>query len=112
MDHIWFPLKTCLKYGITVSRHSFPNTLWKIVGSFGGVGLAGVTYRQIHSLTKPQTSYASVYPGNSGQPSSPFYSNNLNRWRNAKTHKLYLNWDEIVEHSISQMEVNGANSKL
>jgi len=93
-----------------VSGSSF--TLHCTHGSFGGVGLAGVTYRQIHSLTKPQTSYASVYPGNSGQPSSPFYSNNLNRWRNAKTHKLYLNWDEIVEHSISQMEVNGANSKL
>ena len=76
-----------------VSGSSF--TLHCTHGSFGGVGLAGVTYRQIHSLTKPQTSYASVYPGNSGQPSSPFYSNNLNRWRNAKTHKLYLNWDEI-----------------
>lgn len=61
--------------------------------------MAGVSYRQVLDLTDLNAAQICIVPGNSGQPGSPHYADNVERWRDVKYHPLYINWADIAANA-------------
>jgi penicillin amidase len=60
-----------------------------------GFVMAGVSYRQVLDMSDLNAAQVCIPPGNSGQPGSPHYLDNLERWRNVEYHPLYIDWGDI-----------------
>ncbi len=61
----------------------------------GAASTHGVSYRQILDLADLGTAQICIPPGNSGQPGSPHYGDNLDRWREVEYQPLTTQWDDI-----------------
>lgn len=70
-------------------------TPFATTSDFDGSVLAGVSYRQIFDLSNLNAAQICIPPGNVGQPSSPHYADNTERWRDVEYHPLYIEWDDI-----------------
>ncbi|MDA0269547.1 MAG: penicillin acylase family protein [Chloroflexi bacterium] len=69
----------------------------------GAASTHGVTYRQIIDLADLNGMKICIPPGNSGQPGSPHYADQLEHWLNVEYHPLYTRWADILasaEHSL------------
>jgi penicillin amidase len=60
-----------------------------------GYVMAGVSYRQIFDMSDLNGAQVCIPPGNSGQPGSPHYLDNLERWRAVEYHPLFIDWGDI-----------------
>ena len=49
-----------------------------------------------------------IPPGNSGQPGSPHYADNVERWRNVEYHPLFVDWQDIEANAESELNLNPA----
>ena len=65
----------------------------------------GVAYRQIFDLSDLNAAQICVPPGNSGQPGSTHYGDNLERWRTVQYHPLYVEWADIDANAESRLEL-------
>lgn len=72
-------------------------------GDGKGAGTHGVTYRQILDLSDLSKALICVFPGNSGQPKSAHYGDNLGRLRDGDYHPLLTDWSEIRKHTESEL---------
>jgi penicillin amidase len=68
----------------------------------------GVSYRQILDLADLNGARICIPPGNSGQPGSPHYSDNVERWRNVEYHPLYVEWSDIDDNSEARLSLEPA----
>ena len=71
------------------------NTVFNTSLAYGAASSSGVSFRQIYDLRDLNAAQICIPPGNSGQPGSPHYSDNLERWRNVEYHPLYIDWSDI-----------------
>lgn len=65
----------------------------------GAVATHGVSYRQIFDLADLGAGQICIPPGNSGQPGSPHYADNMERWSNVEYHPLLTDWDAIAANA-------------
>ena len=49
-----------------------------------------------------------IPPGNSGQPGSPHYADNVERWLNVEYHPLYTQWEDIEASAEQTLELRPA----
>jgi penicillin amidase len=70
-------------------------TLWATQARYGRGSDHGVSYRQIFDLSDLNAARILIPPGNSGQPGSPHYGDNVERWRDLQYHPLYVSWADI-----------------
>ncbi len=75
------------------------NTPFAASADSSGRVTAGVSYRQIFDLSDLNAAQICIPPGNSGQPGSPHYADNVERWRDVEYHPLFINWDDIEANS-------------
>ena len=61
----------------------------------GAASTHGVTYRQVIDLADLNEMQVCIPPGNSGQPGSPHYADQVDRWLNVDYHPLYVEWADI-----------------
>ena len=54
-----------------------------------------MSFRQSYDLRDLNTARICIPPGNSGQPGSAHYGDNIERWRDVEYHPLYVDWDDI-----------------
>jgi penicillin amidase len=74
-------------------------TPFATTSDFDGSVIAGVSYRQVFDLSDLNAAQICIPPGNSGQPGSPHYSDNTDRWRDVEYHPLYIDWGDIAANS-------------
>ncbi|MFQ5380279.1 MAG: penicillin acylase family protein [Dehalococcoidia bacterium] len=67
---------------------------------------AGVSYRQLFDLADLNAARICVPPGNSGQPGSPHYADNVERWRNVEYHPLFVDWDDIEANTEAHLRLD------
>ncbi len=82
------------------------NTPFNTMIAPGTYGTHGVTYRQIFDLHDLNAAEICIPPGNSGQPGSAHYRDNLERWVQVEYHPLYINWDDINDHAEYYLELS------
>lgn len=58
-----------------------------------------VSYRQIFDLADLNAAQVVIPPGNSGQPGSPHYADNIERWRTVTYHPLFVDWGDIERNA-------------
>jgi len=61
----------------------------------GTASTHGVTYRQLIDLVDLNEMQICIPPGNSGQPGSPHYADQVERWLNVEYHPLFTRWEDI-----------------
>ncbi|HXH21490.1 MAG TPA: penicillin acylase family protein [Dehalococcoidia bacterium] len=83
-------------------------TLWATQARFGRGSDHGVSYRQIFDLSDLNAARVLMPPGNSGQPGSPHYGDNISRWLSLDYHPLYVEWPDIEAHAEAEMELRPA----
>jgi penicillin amidase len=71
------------------------NTVFNTSLAYGATASSGVSFRQIYDLRDLNAARICIPPGNSGQPGSPHYGDNVERWRDVEYHPLYIDWDDI-----------------
>ena len=81
------------------------STPFATVADRDGSVVHGVAYRQIFDLSDLNAAQICVPPGNSGQPGSPHYGDNLERWRTVQYHPLYVEWADIDANAESRLEL-------
>ncbi len=79
------------------------NTPFAASADGSGRVTAGVSYRQIFDMADLNAAQICVPPGNSGQPGSPHYDDNIERWRDVEYHPLYIDWDDIEANAEAQL---------
>jgi penicillin amidase len=67
--------------------------------------MAGVSYRQILDLADLNGAQICIPPGNSGQPGSPHYADNIDRWRTVEYHPLFIDWGDIEANAEARQEL-------
>ena len=67
--------------------------------------MAGVSYRQIFDLSDLNAAQICIPPGNSGQPGSAHYSDNIERWRDVEYHPLFIDWADIDANAEGRLEL-------
>ncbi len=65
----------------------------------------GVSYRQVLDMADLNAARICIPPGNSGQPGSPHYADNVERWRNVEYHPLYIDWSDIDGNSEARLRL-------
>ncbi|MGH2586949.1 MAG: penicillin acylase family protein [Dehalococcoidia bacterium] len=70
-------------------------TLWATQARYGRGSDHGVSYRQIFDMTDLNAARIVIPPGNSGQPGSQHYDDNVQRWLRLEYHPLRIAWPEI-----------------
>jgi penicillin amidase len=70
-----------------------------------GYVMAGVSYRQIFDMSDLNAAQVCIPPGNSGQPGSAHYLDNLDRWRNVEYHPLFINRDDIEANAEAHLRL-------
>lgn len=71
------------------------NTPFNASNEHDGRVTQGVTYRQVLDLSDLNAAQICIPPGNSGQPGSPHYADNVERWRDVEYHPLFVDWEDI-----------------
>ncbi len=71
----------------------------------GVTGDAGVSFRQIYDLSDLNAARICIPPGNSGQPGSPHYADNLERWRDVEYHPLFVQWSDIEANAEGELRL-------
>ena len=66
-----------------------------------------VSYRQVFNMADLNAAQIVIPPGNSGQPGSPHYADNLERWRNVEYHPLYIDWGDIEANTEARLTLVG-----
>ena len=74
-------------------------TLFCTTADEHGMVSAGVSFRQILDLSDLNAAQVCIPPGNSGQPGSPHYSDNVERWLKVEYHPLYIDWGDIAANA-------------
>ncbi|MEX2230390.1 MAG: penicillin acylase family protein, partial [Dehalococcoidia bacterium] len=69
----------------------------------GAASTHGVSYRQIFDLSDLAGAQICIPPGNSGQPGSPHYGDNVERWRAVEYHPLLTDWDAIAANAEARL---------
>jgi len=67
--------------------------------------MAGVSYRQIFDLSDLNAAQICIPPGNSGQPGSPHYADNVERWCDVEYHPLFIDWADIDANAEARLEL-------
>ncbi len=62
-----------------------------------------VSYRQVFDMSDLNAAQVVIPPGNSGQPGSPHYADNLERWKNVEYHPLYVEWRDIEANAEARL---------
>jgi penicillin amidase len=70
-------------------------TPYNTMTQYGAASDHGVSYRQVFDMRDLNAARICIPPGNSGQPGSPHYADNLERWRDVEYHPLYVEWADI-----------------
>ncbi len=78
-------------------------TLWATQARYGRGSDHGVSYRQIFDLSDLNAARVLMPPGNSGQPGSPHYGDNVQRWLDLEYHPLYIDWRDIEANAEGDM---------
>jgi penicillin amidase len=78
-------------------------TLWATQARYGRGSDHGVSYRQIFDLSDLNAARVLMPPGNSGQPGSPHYADNVERWLQLQYHPLYIDWGDIEANAEAEM---------
>ena len=63
----------------------------------------GVSFRILMDLADLNATQICVPPGNSGQPGSPHYADELDRWRDVEYHPLYVDWSDIEANAEARL---------
>ena len=84
------------------------NTPFNTYAERDGKVAVGVSYRQIFDLADLNGARICIPPGNSGQPGSPHYADNIDRWREVEYHPLYINWDDIEANAEARLVLSAA----
>jgi penicillin amidase len=74
-------------------------TLWATQARFGRGSDHGVSYRQIFDMADLNSAQILIPPGNSGQPGSPHYGDNIQRWLDLEYHPLNIDWADIESNA-------------
>lgn len=74
----------------------------------GAASTHGVTYRQLIDLADLNEMQICIPPGNSGQPGSPHYADQVERWLNVEYHPLYTRWEDIEASAEQTLELRPA----
>jgi penicillin amidase len=85
-------------------------TLWATQARYGRGSDHGVSYRQVFDLSDLNAARVLMPPGNSGQPGSPHYGDNVDRWLGLEYHPLYVEWPDIEANAEAEMELRPAGS--
>jgi penicillin amidase len=81
------------------------NTVWNAGTPVGGAGVHGVSYRQVLDMGDLNAAQIVIPPGNSGQPGSPHYSDNIERWLNVEYHPLFVEWGDIEANAEAELRL-------
>jgi len=81
------------------------HTVWNASTPLGATGMLGVTYRQILDVGDLNAAQIVIPPGNSGQPGSPHYADNLQRWVNVEYHPLFVEWADIEANAEAELQL-------
>jgi penicillin amidase len=84
------------------------NTVWNAGTPVGATGMHGVSYRQVLDLGDLNAAQIVIPPGNSGQPGSPHYADNIERWLNVEYHPLFVEWDDIEANAEAELKLTPA----
>jgi penicillin amidase len=80
-------------------------TLWATQARYGRGSDHGVSYRQIFDLRDLNAARILIPPGNSGQPGSPHYGDNVARWLSLDYHPLYIDWRDIAANATGELQL-------
>lgn len=80
-------------------------TIWATQARYGRGSDHGVSYRQIFDMADLDSGRIVIPPGNSGRPTSPHYSDNIERWLTLDYHPLLVTWPEIEANAEATMEL-------
>jgi len=83
-------------------------TLWATQARYGRGSDHGVSYRQIFDLSDLSAGRIVIPPGNSGQPGSPHYGDNVARWLVLEYHPLAVEWAEIEANAEAELKLRPA----
>ena len=78
-------------------------TLWATQARYGRGSDHGVSYRQIFDMADLNAGRIVIPPGNSGQPGSPHYGDNVGRWLDLEYHPLQVRWQDIEANADGEM---------
>ena len=81
------------------------NTVFNTAAAYGAHAAAGVSYRQIFDLSDLNAARICIPPGNSGQPGSPHYADNIERWREVEYHPLFVSWPDIEANAEAELRL-------
>ncbi|MEZ4501129.1 MAG: penicillin acylase family protein [Dehalococcoidia bacterium] len=84
------------------------NTPFATQMAWGPTADHGVTYRQVLDLRDLNAARIVIPPGNSGQPGSPHYADNIERWRNVEYHPLFIEWTDIEANAEGELRLTPA----
>jgi penicillin amidase len=71
--------------------------------AYGTAADFGVSFRQIFDLRDLNAAQICIPPGNSGQPGSAHYGDNVERWRDVQYHPLYVRWADIEANAEAEL---------
>jgi penicillin amidase len=83
-------------------------TIFNTSTPVGITGAHGVSYRQIFDLSDLNAARICIPPGNSGQPGSPHYGDNIERWRDVDYHPLFVEWSDIEANAEAELRLTPA----
>jgi penicillin G amidase len=72
---------------------------------YGAAADHGVSYRQVFDMRDLNAARICIPPGNSGQPGSPHYGDQLERWRDVEYHPLYIAWADIEANAEAELRL-------
>jgi penicillin G amidase len=81
-------------------------TLWATQARYGRGSDHGVSNRQILDLNDLNAARILMPPGNSGQPGSPHYGDNVERWLRLEYHPLFIDWRDIEANSEGDLRLH------
>ena len=84
------------------------NTVRNAGTPLGATGMHGVSYRQILDLGNLNAAQIVIPPGNSGQPGSPHYSDNVQRWLGMEYHPMFVEWGDIEANAEAELRLTPA----
>jgi penicillin amidase len=71
--------------------------------AYGAASDHGVSFRQVLDLRDLNAARICIPPGNSGQPGSPHYGDNLERWQRVEYHPLFVEWSDIEANAEAEL---------
>lgn len=84
------------------------NTVRNSSTPMGATGMHGVSYRQILDVGDLNAARIVIPPGNSGQPGSPHYSDNIERWLEMEYHPMFIEWGDIEANAEAELRLTPA----